>query len=128
MVEDLAGEEVIPLLPQSLFPAAGRPILALDTMDEVALANIRARASTLAEVHGIQLASATVPQSAIWVYSDPCHPRFGVEVAAQAVADPNRCHIGGSVGICSVEADDGSMVWTHMERVLRSELTTWTSE
>ena len=129
VVEDLAGEEVVPLSRSAAFPVAGRPHLAFSETDEISMADIRSRAATLAEVHGISLAVTTVPLSAVWVFADSSHPLFATEVPSRVVADPARARVGGSVGICSADGPDGrGQEWTHMERVNRPDLARWTSD
>ena len=61
VAEDLAGEEIIPLSRLSAFPVVGRPLLALDLLDEAALLGIRLRGQALAEVHGITPAVGQTP-------------------------------------------------------------------
>ena len=129
VVENLGGEEVVPLMRLSEFPQGGRPILAFPTLDDVMLASVRARAATLAEVHGIQLGSPGESAATMWVHADTCHPLFGNEVPSTVVADPARTHLGGSVGIALVDSHDGKgAAWTHIQRLLRTDLPKWKSE
>ena len=52
VVEDLAGERVVPLVRNGPFQEVGRPFLSLPILDEVTLARVRNQAANLAEVHG----------------------------------------------------------------------------
>ena len=127
--EDLAGEEVIPLLRHAEFPAGGRPILALPLLDDVMLAAVRTRAQTLAEVHGLEIPRVEVNVNTMWVHADTCHPRFGTEVPSAVVADAARTLISASVGIAKIDVDDGrGAEWTHIQRLVRSDLSKWLSE
>ena len=129
VVEDLGSEEVIPLSRASAFPLTGRPFLAFSDQNEVQMAAIRARAATIAEVHGVAVAAPSSAMAAMWVFADPSHPMFGHEVPAALVADAPSHRIGGSVGIAHYDANDTrGAEWTHTERIPRTDLQKWISE
>ena len=129
VVEDLTGERVVPLARNAAFPLQGRPFLALPVLTDAMLANVRAQATTLAEVHGVQVGVPAESAATMWVHADTCHPLFGNEVPSTVVADPARTHLGGSVGIALVDSHDGKgAAWTHIQRLLRTDLPKWKSE
>eukprot|EP00972_Heterocapsa_arctica_P013019 1912756-Heterocapsa_arctica.AAC.1 len=45
---------------------------------------------------------------------------FGTEVPTANLRNPNNLRGEGSIGICCINAE-----WTHVERVLRSDLEEW---
>ena len=81
LVEDLAGEEIIPLRRNALFPGPGRPYLTFDALTPAQLASLMNQGESLAAVHGIV---GTVPSalsfSILWVFADPGHALFGQDV------------------------------------------------
>ena len=93
------------------------------------LAAVRTRAQTLAEVHGLEIPRVEVNVNTMWVHADTCHPRFGTEVPSAVVADAARTLISASVGIAKIDVDDGrGAEWTHIQRLVRSDLSKWLSE
>ena len=124
--EDLAGEEVVPLGRATTYPEAGRPILALNALDEQQMDGIRTRAAALAEVHGVMAPEAPVAGPSVWLFADTSLAVFGQEVKLSLVTDPVTARIGGSVGIVQHDLEDGRGAdWVLMERVLRADLATW---
>ena len=124
IVEDLGGEQVIPVTRMSAFPLPGRPFLTFDPMDDVTWAGVRMRAAALCEVHGIQAAvAATTGGMAVWVYSDPSTAHFGQEVPSPLVSDPATAKVGGSCGIVLAEPVSGAAAeWTAIERGEKADL------
>ena len=129
-IDDLSGEEVIPLARAAAFPMEGRPYWAFSQLSEIELANIRTRGVALAEVHGVQLplSGATTGPNA-WYYADTSLGCFGQEVPQHLLLDPSVTKTGGAVGIVKVDLDDGrGAEWLLCERVLRSEQSKWLAD
>ena len=86
-IDNMAEEEVIPLVPGQPFPDAGRPFLIFAGADDAWLAPLRARAVELADLHGgggapVARGAAPAGVAADWLYADPSHPRFGTPIDA----------------------------------------------
>ena len=130
VVEDLAGERVVPLVRNGPYPAVGRPFLGLPILDEVTLARVRNQAATLAEVHGAPPPPpAPGSAAAIWVFADPGRSTFAGEVPPQILSDPTRMVMRSSVGLALHDPLDGQAPsWQAMERILRTELVSWRTE
>ena len=129
-VDDLAGEELIPVGRQMRLPLPGRPILAHDLLDDATLAGLRQRARALAEVHGAFPGAPTaMAESVGWFHADTSLKNFGEEVSQIAVADPERMKVAGHVGLTRTTAADGTAgSWVFMEKVTRADLTAWRAE
>ena len=129
VVEDLSGEELIPVPRASPLPAAGRPYLVHDPIDEAGMIALRARAVALAEIHGGAplMAPLTGPNS--WFHADPSAASFGQEVPMATLSNPAATRIAGSVGLLRLDGLTAeSERWTHIERVTRSDLAHWMAE
>ena len=128
-VEDLAGEMVIPLQRAANFPDQGRPFLTFDALDEAEMAALRARAQTLADIHGLAAPpTALTGGAALWLISDPSHAAFGHEVTTMQLADHGSCEVRASVGLVRRLGVDGAAEWVTMERVTRTDQATWQQE
>ena len=130
VVEDLTGERVVPLARNAAFPLQGRPFLALPVLTDAMLANVRAQAMTLAEVHGAP--PVPVPAgapTAVWLYSDTGHASFGQEVLPAKLGDPGAAVVRGSIGMIWRDPQDGTPAsWLPAERILRSDQAAWLVE
>ena len=123
---------VTPLRRHNQFPVDGRPIFAFgegaaDFMDEV-----RGRARELARSLGVDLtavAASGVPASSVWVFSDTAHPLFGQEVPADVLAVEGDVRREDGVGLVRYDHGDGrGREWTHMDRMLASDIPRWMAE
>ena len=128
-VDDLSGEELIPIARRSPFPAAGRPLLVHSPLDEATLTGLRVRAQAMAEIHGMPGAGAPLAGAAGWYHADTAQASFGEEVPVAQVADPGVTRFAGSVGLLKLEAHAGETEkWVHIERVMRTDVEAWRAE
>ena len=98
-VDDLSVEEVIPLVPGTPYPSAGRPYRIRDPLLEEWLGPVRLQARALAELQG---APALVPgphDPAQWVFADPSRPNFASAVPDAALAAPGALVAQDAVGL-----------------------------
>eukprot|EP00972_Heterocapsa_arctica_P061838 9117520-Heterocapsa_arctica.AAC.1 len=56
----------------------------------------------------------------VWIVADTGKEAFGTEVPMANLRNPKNLRSEGSTGICCIAAE-----WTHVERVLRSDLEEW---
>ena len=128
-VDDLAAEEVIPLVAGEEFPGPGRPFLIRDAVDETWRANLKVRARALADLHGApqNALEATVVGAAIWLMADPAHPNFDKEVDVGAALAAGGFRSEGSAGLVR-EVRTAGTSWAFCERVMATDRETWLRE
>ena len=128
-VEDLSGEELIPVARGMPLPAAGRPYLVHDAIGEGAMIALRARAVALADIHGGAPLLAPLSGPSSWYHADPSLANFGQEVPMAQLSDPASTRMAGSVGLLRKEGlTADAAVWSHIERVTRTDLAHWMAE
>jgi hypothetical protein len=92
--------------------------------DPVTEAELRAMLmGTTALARVVGTAGAPVPETArdyVWLVADTSKETFGTEVPAVHLENPDNLLYESSVGICCI-----ATVWTHVERVLRTDLDQW---
>ena len=132
-IDNLADEEVVPLVAGQPFPEVGRPHYVFVNADEAWLAPLRARAAELADLHGGARAppapgGTAAGSTAQWLYADTSHPRFGTAIDASRLGMPGCHHVQGAVGIF-LEADlAGPGTWCFIERVADNDISGWKAE
>lgn len=127
--EDMEGEEIIPLVARSPFPAAGRPFFGFGDVTDQELAEYRTRASLLGEILGIAPAALAAGAGARWVFSDPAHPDFGKEVGVAVLGQADKVATRDSLGMVLHDAEDGDGPgWTFMQRVDTPDHDEWLRE
>ena len=129
-MDNLANEEVIPLVSGQDYPMEGRPVLIRDVLDEGFLRVLRTQGRAMAEVHGAPVvADPGATTGAAWVYADPSHRLFGQAVASQILADPANMKVEGSCGILKEDFTIGGLPrWTFIEHVLENDTVNWKAE
>ena len=128
-VDDLQGEEVVPVVPGTVFPAAGRPLLAFGALSEIELVGLRLQASQLAEIHGVTVsASNAATASAVWIYADTAHAQFGQEVALDLIGNVARTRLWGASALVQLLDAQAETTVTFAERVMPADRESWMRE
>ena len=122
-IDDLAAEEVIPLIPGGAYPLDGRPFLIRD-VTEAWLMGLRARARALADMHGAPAVAPLVgtDTGGKWLYADTAHPNFGEEVAAERLGVAVDVRLEDFCGLLRERGLPGGDRWTFIELVTTSDL------
>ena len=125
--EDLADEDVTPLVRASPFPAAGRPIFAFGPTDGAEMARLRTAASALALVLGVTVAAPAVAAAgASWFYSDTALELFGQEVPAADIGAAATLQAGDVAIVFALVK--GARQATTAQHILKTDLDLWKTE
>ena len=126
-VDDLAQEEVTPLVVGSPIPLVCRPCLCFLGISEMELADAHVRARQLAEMLGALAAPAALGGGsaavAVWVFADTAYADLGKEVPPTVLGAPNGARLEPPAGLVQV---DGA--WTLVQRIMPSDLDLWVVE
>ena len=126
-VSDLSAHRVVPLTRGKAVPArVAGDVYLLGVLSDDDLRAATAEATALAGILG---ASVGVPVGvrADWLFSDPAHENWGLNVPAALLSAAGQTVLRGSVGLVQEEPADPS-TWTTMERILPADTETWKDE
>ena len=129
VMEDLAGEEITPLMRNSQFPLAGRPFRVFNPITPPEMAIIKARAAQLAMIHGVILTGAdqaVVAVAETWRFSDTSHGLFGAEVPSAVLGDVDKFMARGECGlVLALDPSTAAEEWTTCQRVGAADAHDW---
>jgi hypothetical protein len=127
-VVDLSAHRVVPLLRGAPVPArvAGDVYLIALISDEE-LRRALAEASALAAILGVTTVAVSAGVRADWIFSDPAHENWGVNVPAALLSAIGQTVLRGSTGLVQEDPVDATS-WTTMERILPADLEAWKDE
>ena len=128
-VDDLNGEEIVPLGRGTAFPGPGRPFRTFAVLTDAQIASIFAQGDALATVHGVVVAGkvAASTDQLVWLFSDPAVDCFGDEIANQLLADARTAKLEADAGIVFYATTLGSdeAEWTSAALVKRTKIEEW---
>lgn len=122
---DLSTHRVITLRRNQRFPdAVDGQCYYFDPLTPAELDDLHSQARALAAVYGVAAGTVAATSDALWVVSDPGHPRFDEVVADEAMQIFGRYHVQDHLGIVNI-GRDGSDEWVSVERVLPEDRELW---
>jgi hypothetical protein len=126
-VADLSAHRVVPLTRGKAVPArVAGDIYLLAVLSDADLRVAGAEAAALAGILGTAV-GVPVGVRADWIFSDPAHENWGVNVPAALLSAVGQTVLRGSVGL--VQEDPADMAtWTTIERILPADLEAWKDE